>query len=89
VDELLIILNKSYEQPPIWVEKIVKEKEEILDGTVAMLTPNMQDALCHVFVRPRNSNVSIIFQLFQALYVKIYELENWSLGVGLFFHLSS
>lgn len=57
VDELLSVQNKAYEQPTILVAKSVKGEEEIPDGTVAVLTPDMPDVLSHVSVRARNSKV--------------------------------
>ncbi|CAI9092975.1 OLC1v1028361C2 [Oldenlandia corymbosa var. corymbosa] len=57
VDELLSIQHKSYERPTILVAKSVKGEEEIPDGTVAVLTPDMPDVLSHVSVRARNSKV--------------------------------
>ncbi|XP_052204850.1 alpha-glucan water dikinase, chloroplastic [Diospyros lotus] len=57
VDELLAVQNKSYGQPTILVAKTVKGEEEIPDGTVAVLTPDMPDVLSHVSVRARNSKV--------------------------------
>lgn len=62
VDELLSVQNKSYERPTILVAKSVKGEEEIPDGTVAVLTPDMPDVLSHVSVRARNSKVdNVIF----------------------------
>lgn len=57
VDELLAVQNKSYTRPTILVAKSVKGEEEIPDGTVAVLTPDMPDVLSHVSVRARNSKV--------------------------------
>ncbi|KAI3744640.1 hypothetical protein L1987_57728 [Smallanthus sonchifolius] len=57
VDELLSVQNKSYENPTILVAKTVSGEEEIPDGTVAVLTPDMPDVLSHVSVRARNSKV--------------------------------
>ncbi|XP_031501423.1 alpha-glucan water dikinase, chloroplastic [Nymphaea colorata] len=57
VDELLSVQNKSYEKPTILIAKRVKGEEEIPDGTVAVLTPDMPDVLSHVSVRARNSKV--------------------------------
>ncbi|KAL8227483.1 hypothetical protein R6Q57_015067 [Mikania cordata] len=57
VDELLSVQNKSYEKPTILVAKTVSGEEEIPDGTVAVLTPDMPDVLSHVSVRARNSKV--------------------------------
>lgn len=37
--------------------KRVRGEEEIPDGTVAVLTPDMPDVLSHVSVRARNSKV--------------------------------
>jgi alpha-glucan,water dikinase len=59
VDELLAVQNKSYEQPTILVAKSVKGEEEIPDGAVAVLTPDMPDVLSHVSVRARNGKVII------------------------------
>ncbi|CDP13198.1 unnamed protein product [Coffea canephora] len=57
VDKLLSVQNKSYERKTILVAKSVKGEEEIPDGTVAVLTPDMPDVLSHVSVRARNSKV--------------------------------
>ncbi|KAL4347574.1 hypothetical protein GQ457_17G013530 [Hibiscus cannabinus] len=57
VDELLAVQNKSYDRPTILVAKRVKGEEEIPDGTVAVLTPDMPDVLSHVSVRARNCKV--------------------------------
>lgn len=61
VDELLTVQNISYEQPTILVAKSVKGEEEIPDGAVAVLTPDMPDVLSHVSVRARNSKVNLWF----------------------------
>lgn len=57
VKELLAVQNKSYGKPTILVAKSVKGEEEIPDGAVAVLTPDMPDVLSHVSVRARNSKV--------------------------------
>ncbi|KAG4170394.1 hypothetical protein ERO13_A12G144400v2 [Gossypium hirsutum] len=57
VEELLAVQNKSYDRPTILVAKSVKGEEEIPDGTVAVLTPDMPDVLSHVSVRARNCKV--------------------------------
>ncbi|KAJ4960809.1 hypothetical protein NE237_020719 [Protea cynaroides] len=57
VDELLSVQNKSYGQPTILIAKSVRGEEEIPDGAVAVLTPDMPDVLSHVSVRARNSKV--------------------------------
>ncbi|KAJ0678495.1 putative alpha-glucan, water dikinase [Helianthus annuus] len=57
VDELLSVQNKTYESPTILVAKSVRGEEEIPDGTVAVVTPDMPDVLSHVSVRARNSKV--------------------------------
>ncbi|XP_042064044.1 alpha-glucan water dikinase, chloroplastic-like isoform X2 [Salvia splendens] len=57
VDQLLSVQNKSYSTPTILVAKSVKGEEEIPDGAVAVLTPDMPDVLSHVSVRARNSKV--------------------------------
>ncbi|RLN13330.1 alpha-glucan water dikinase, chloroplastic isoform X2 [Panicum miliaceum] len=57
VDELLAIQNKSYDKPTILVAKSVKGEEEIPDGVIGVITPDMPDVLSHVSVRARNSKV--------------------------------
>ncbi|KAL3819264.1 hypothetical protein ACJIZ3_005169 [Penstemon smallii] len=57
VDELLSVQNETYSKPTILVAKSVKGEEEIPDGAVALLTPDMPDVLSHVSVRARNSKV--------------------------------
>ncbi|XP_025817671.1 alpha-glucan water dikinase, chloroplastic-like [Panicum hallii] len=57
VDELLTVQNKSYGKPTVLVANSVKGEEEIPDGVVAVLTPDMPDVLSHVSVRARNSKV--------------------------------
>ncbi|KAK4485750.1 hypothetical protein RD792_008396 [Penstemon davidsonii] len=57
VDELLSVQNETYSKPTILLAKSVKGEEEIPDGAVALLTPDMPDVLSHVSVRARNSKV--------------------------------
>ncbi|KAE8698964.1 Alpha-glucan water dikinase [Hibiscus syriacus] len=57
VDELLSVQNKSYDRPTILVAKSIKGEEEIPDGAVAVLTPDMPDVLSHVSVRAKNCKV--------------------------------
>nr|XP_043613595.1 alpha-glucan water dikinase, chloroplastic-like [Erigeron canadensis]XP_043613596.1 alpha-glucan water dikinase, chloroplastic-like [Erigeron canadensis]XP_043613597.1 alpha-glucan water dikinase, chloroplastic-like [Erigeron canadensis] len=57
VDELLSVQNKTYDMPTILVAKSVRGEEEIPDGAVAVVTPDMPDVLSHVSVRARNSKV--------------------------------
>ncbi|KAJ8569764.1 hypothetical protein K7X08_006341 [Anisodus acutangulus] len=57
VDELLSVQNKTYDKPTILVAKSVKGEEEIPDGAVALITPDMPDVLSHVSVRARNGKV--------------------------------
>ncbi|GKB58518.1 hypothetical protein Tco_0914704 [Tanacetum coccineum] len=57
VDKLLSVQNESYDVPTILVAKTVSGEEEIPDGAVAVLTPDMPDVLSHVSVRARNSKV--------------------------------
>lgn len=59
-EALLSIQNKVYERPTVLVVKSVKGEEEIPDGAVAVLTPDMPDVLSHVSVRARNSKVNLI-----------------------------
>lgn len=57
VDELLSVQNESFNRPTILVAKSVRGEEEIPNGAVAVLTPDMPDVLSHVSVRARNSKV--------------------------------
>ncbi|XP_051203433.1 alpha-glucan water dikinase, chloroplastic isoform X2 [Lolium perenne] len=57
VDKLLSVQNKSYDKPTILVAKSVKGEEEIPDGVVGVITPDMPDVLSHVSVRARNCKV--------------------------------
>ncbi|GKF62931.1 hypothetical protein Tco_0182985, partial [Tanacetum coccineum] len=61
VDKLLSVQNESYDVLTILVAKTMSRKEEIPDGAVAVLTPDMPDVLSHVSVRARNSKVSVYF----------------------------
>jgi alpha-glucan,water dikinase len=64
VDELLTVQNKSYGKPTVLVANSVKGEEEIPDGVVAVLTPDMPDVLSHVSVRARNSNLDTFIKLY-------------------------
>jgi alpha-glucan,water dikinase len=57
VNELLAVQNETYQKPTILIAKNVRGEEEIPDGAVAVLTPDMPDVLSHVSVRARNSKV--------------------------------
>lgn len=57
VDELAKVQNEVYDRKTILVANRVKGEEEIPDGVVAVLTPDMPDVLSHVSVRARNSKV--------------------------------
>jgi len=59
VDELEHVQDKVYDRPTILVSGRVKGEEEIPDGAVAVLTPDMPDVLSHVSVRARNGKVWI------------------------------
>lgn len=61
VDQLLSVQNETYSRPTILVAKSVRGEEEIPDGAVAVLTPDMPDVLSHVSVRARNSKVVQLF----------------------------
>eukprot|EP00271_Cylindrocystis_brebissonii_P010276 TRINITY_DN26421_c0_g1_i1.p1 TRINITY_DN26421_c0_g1~~TRINITY_DN26421_c0_g1_i1.p1 ORF type:complete len:1482 (-),score=381.52 TRINITY_DN26421_c0_g1_i1:676-5121(-) len=54
VDELGTVQDKVYTRPTILVAGRVRGEEEIPDGAVAVLTPDMPDILSHVSVRARN-----------------------------------
>ncbi|KMS97340.1 hypothetical protein BVRB_6g155850 isoform B [Beta vulgaris subsp. vulgaris] len=88
VKELLSVQNKIYAQPTILVANHVKGEEEIPDGTVAVLTPDMPDVLSHVSVRARNCKVcfatcfdSSIFSDLQAAEGKLLRLQPTSTDV--------
>ncbi|KAK4788945.1 hypothetical protein SAY86_020264 [Trapa natans] len=88
VNELLAVQDKSYERPTILVAKSVTGEEEIPDGTVAVLTPDMPDVLSHVSVRARNSKVcfatcfdSNILDGLQANEGKLLRLKPDSAGI--------
>ena len=66
---MLSVQNKTYEKPTILVAKSVRGEEEIPDGTVAVLTPDMPDVLSHVSVRARNSKVDIRYKLLPYIFV--------------------
>lgn len=57
VDELLTVEEKVYDKPTILVAGRVRGEEEIPDGAVGVLTPDMPDILSHVSVRARNGRV--------------------------------
>ncbi|BBN15240.1 alpha-glucan, water dikinase [Marchantia polymorpha subsp. ruderalis] len=57
VDELLEVEDKVYDRPTILVAGRVRGEEEIPDGAVAVLTPDMPDILSHVSVRARNGKI--------------------------------
>ncbi|KAL2621231.1 hypothetical protein R1flu_001436 [Riccia fluitans] len=57
VDELLEVEEKVYDRPTILVAGRVRGEEEIPDGAVAVLTPDMPDILSHVSVRARNGKI--------------------------------
>ena len=57
VDDLGKVQDHVYNRPTVLVAGHVKGEEEIPDGAVAVLTPDMPDILSHVSVRARNSKV--------------------------------
>ncbi|OVA15252.1 Pyruvate phosphate dikinase [Macleaya cordata] len=57
VNELITVQNKVYGRPTVLIANKVSGEEEIPDGVVAVLTPDMPDVLSHVSVRARNSKV--------------------------------
>ncbi|KAG2256802.1 hypothetical protein Bca52824_076096 [Brassica carinata] len=88
VDELLTVQNKTYDRPTIIVAKRVRGEEEIPDGAVAVLTPDMPDVLSHVSVRARNGKIcfatcfdSGILSDLQAMDGKVLSLKPTSADV--------
>eukprot|EP00250_Pteridium_aquilinum_P019663 c24519_g4_i1 orf=33-4475(-) len=57
VKDLGDVQDKKYSKPTILVANKVKGEEEIPDGAVAVLTPDMPDVLSHVSVRARNGKI--------------------------------
>ncbi|KAF3776216.1 Alpha-glucan water dikinase 2 [Nymphaea thermarum] len=57
VDELFKFQSTIYKRPTIIIANRVSGDEEIPDGVVAVLTPDMPDILSHISVRARNSQV--------------------------------
>ncbi|XP_065880881.1 alpha-glucan water dikinase 2 isoform X2 [Euphorbia lathyris] len=57
VHELITIQNKVYRKPTVVIANRVTGEEEIPDGVVAVLTPDMPDILSHISIRARNSKV--------------------------------
>lgn len=57
VNDLADVQDKKYSKPTILVANKVKGEEEIPDGAVAVLTPDMPDVLSHVSVRARNGKI--------------------------------
>ncbi|KAI3950212.1 hypothetical protein MKW92_044526 [Papaver armeniacum] len=57
VNELISVQNKVYGRRTVLIANKVSGEEEIPDGVVAVLTPDMPDVLSHVSVRARNSKV--------------------------------
>lgn len=61
VNELITTQSKVYRRPTIIIASRVTGNEEIPDGVVAVLTPDMPDVLSHVAIRARNSKAYNIF----------------------------
>ncbi|ERN14344.1 hypothetical protein AMTR_s00033p00208970, partial [Amborella trichopoda] len=57
VEDIAKIQENVYRQPTVMIANKVKGDEEIPDGVVAVLTPDMPDVLSHIAVRARNSKV--------------------------------
>ncbi|XP_043712180.1 alpha-glucan water dikinase 2 isoform X2 [Telopea speciosissima] len=57
VNELITVQSKVYGKPTIIIANKVTGGEEIPDGVVGVLTPDMPDVLSHVSIRARNSKV--------------------------------
>lgn len=63
IDGLDQVQEKVYKRPTILVSGRVKGEEEIPEGVVAVLTPDMPDVLSHVSVRARNSKVTLLHKI--------------------------
>ncbi|KAI5019943.1 hypothetical protein ZWY2020_044831 [Hordeum vulgare] len=89
VDQLLTVQDQTYDKPTVLVVKGVKGEEEIPDGVVAVLTPDMPDVLSHVSVRARNSKVLFatcfdpnIFSELQQYEGKVLSLKPGSVDIN-------
>lgn len=60
VDRLEEVQDQVYDEATILIAGRVSGEEEIPDGAVAVLTPDMPDVLSHVSVRARNGKVSTL-----------------------------
>lgn len=80
VNELISIQNKVYKRPTIIIANKVTGEEEIPDGVVGVLTPDMPDVLSHVSVRARNSKVLNLVHLFWLIliFMSYLHLENFA-----------
>ncbi|XP_057975075.1 alpha-glucan water dikinase 2 isoform X2 [Malania oleifera] len=57
VNELITTQSNIYKKPTVIVANKVTGEEEIPEGVVAVLTPDMPDILSHVSIRARNNKV--------------------------------
>ena len=64
VSELISIQNKVYKKPTVLIATRVTGEEEIPDGVVAVLTPDLPDVLSHVSIRARNDKAYNLSSLF-------------------------
>lgn len=55
VNELITAQNRVYRKPTVIIAHRVTGEEEIPEGVVAVLTPDMPDVLSHVSIRARNN----------------------------------
>lgn len=81
VNELISVQNKVYKRPTIIIANKVTGEEEIPDGVVGVLTPDMPDVLSHVSVRARTSKVLNLVHLFCLIliFMSYLHLENFAL----------
>lgn len=83
VHELIGIQNKVYRKPTVIIANRVTGEEEIPDGVVAVLTPDMPDILSHVSIRARNSKVcrlSLLTARIFLIYVLLKFQEFYCIG---------
>lgn len=71
--DLITIQNKVYKKPTVLIATRVTGEEEIPNGVVGVLTPDMPDILSHVSIRARNNKAcNFIAALLQFFLKKVF-----------------
>eukprot|EP00850_Spirogloea_muscicola_P002179 SM000008S22268 [mRNA] locus=s8:686800:696461:- [translate_table: standard] len=82
VADLSEVQDYRYSKPTILIASRVKGEEEIPDGVVAVLTPDMPDVLSHVSVRARNSKVCFATCFDDQIFAELKGMESKALVVS-------